>query len=170
MRRRSPLAGPALLCLAAACGTPLAPLPTAGAPRDLAYATFGFVPTLVAVRLAADTVVMTSQPVGGGAATVTRRVPNAAEWEAFWHAVADARVRGWPGECSRAAVETAGFRYELAWAGARRSGTYTNAWPTEAGACSGEDLAAVSRFRTAVLALAEGARPVNGAGALPSDR
>jgi hypothetical protein len=160
---------PLALLGVAACGNALAPLPSEGPPRLLRYRTFGFVPTLLDVRLDGEAVVLTSQPEGGGVPpTVTRRVPSAAEWQTFWRAVDAAGVRRWRRTCRAVGIETSGFEYELAWADARRAGSYTNAWPTVAGGCSVNGGVAADVFRAAVLTIAVGPRPADARGPTPA--
>lgn len=148
----------ALACFcAASCGAPLAPLPTDGSPRVLAYQQGGFVNYATDVRLAGDTVVLTSTHYGnaGPVVTVTRRVPSAEEWRGFWQAAREAGVRRWASRCvDNSAVDGGGFSFELAWADARRAGSYSNAYPTRAGGCSTSDYAAAQRFQQAVLGVA----------------
>lgn len=126
----------------AACGDATAPLPTEGAPRELAFEWGGFALVSYTVRLAGDTIIATSASDAlwppPPRVDVARRVPSADEWRAFWSAVADAGVRRWAGACSDASVvDGAGFSFTLAWSDARRTGVYSNAYPTRAGTCRG---------------------------------
>ena len=129
------------LCAARAVAqhAPLAPLPAEGPPPELAYEWWAMPsPEERRVRVAGDTVVFTSGHPGPTrfVGTTARRVPSAAEWRAFWRAVRDAGVERWPADCTNAGVDDGwGFRFALGWAGARRAGSFANAFPTRGGAC-----------------------------------
>jgi len=149
----------AALLLAAACGDPLAPLPTAEPPDELAYVDGGFAAEYRRVRLAGDTIVLTTRAYGpqGSIDSETRRVPSAEEWRAFWRAVGEAGVRRWPGACrSDPLYDGPTIQFTLAWSGERRSGHYFESRPTAAGRCSRTDRTAVDRFGAPVLRVAEG--------------
>jgi hypothetical protein len=128
----------------------------------LRYETYGFLAYTTEVRVVRDTVVL--RRVGSGAADPVfadaRRVPSAAEWREFWAAVRAAGVRSWPARCEQAdVVDGGGFRFELAWADARRAGTYTNSAPLPGGRCSAGSYEAAGRFQRAVLLIAGLAPP-----------
>lgn len=152
----------AALALAAACGDATAPLPRDHAPTALHYSSGGFVGYSDDVVVVGDTVVWTrSEAISSRAPAMTRRVPTADEWRAFWNAVRAAGVTRWPARCENADVaDGGGFVFELAWDGERRTGSYSNAYPTRLGACSASSAADAGAFRTAVLGLA-GAMSIN---------
>lgn len=159
---RGPLgcvARPALAAVVlAACGDATAPLPTDGPPSELSYSTGGFVLTTYDVRLAGDTVVLTSATAANGAPalTTTRRVPSAAEWRAFWQTVRDVGVARWPAQCTDNSMADGGtVRFTLAWGGTRRTGTYYAAYPRGNGTCVNgyDESSGAVRFQTAVFTL-----------------
>ncbi len=152
----------ALCATAAACAGDGATAPRSdeGVPRALVYRESWIWVSNREVRLAGDTVVVTSYSPGTGGAgqppVATRRVPTAGEWRAFWRAVDGAGVRGWPAACRNTTfLDGGGFSFELGWSSGRRAGAYTNAYPTRAGDCTrdGASTAAADAFRAAVLAL-----------------
>jgi len=125
-------------------------------PRERSYTSKGFVRTTYDVRLASDTVVLTtrSSDRNGPTVTATRRVPTSDEWRAFWRAASDAGVRRWPAACEDASIlDGGGFTFALAWADGRRSGDYVNSFPTQGGVCRGSTSEATT-FVNAVHALA----------------
>jgi hypothetical protein len=146
---------------AGACGNatgPAAALPQAGAPRALAYSGGDFGGALTSVRMAGDTVVLVRRPFFAPAdSAVRRRVPSAEEWRAFWEAADAAGVGRWPAACADPSVaDGGGFAFELAWAGGRRAGTYSNAYPTREGGCRRDPqvTAAAATFQEALFAMA----------------
>ncbi len=160
-RRRSPRAARGLLRLAVtgslalvACGDATAPLPSSGVPREFRVSSVGgFVASASDVRLVGDTLVyvVARYTRGGIDSTVTRRVPTADDWRAFWRAADGAGVRRWAGECSRSDIADAGgFSFTLAWDGGRRTGSYVGAFPTRDGTCADGYTAEAQAFSDAV--------------------
>lgn len=94
------------------------------------------------VHLAGDTVVLVSvtysqSNASAPAVAITRRVPAADEWRAFWRTVGAVGVRRWPASCDNTGVaDGGGYTFALAWSDARRTGVYSGAYPTADGTCS----------------------------------
>lgn len=155
MRRIAPLT--LAVCLAAAsCSDPLAPAAD-GAPAVLEYATVGYLAAYTTVRLDGATVVTvrTSYDNGTRVDTETRRVPTAAEWQAFRAAVNEAGVARWPRECGdRGMADGGGFSFTLDLDGTATTGLHVNAFPRAGGGCANEYTGEARRFTAAVAAVA----------------
>ena len=156
MRRIAPLT--VAVCLAAAsCRDPLTPA-AAGAPAVLKYATVGFLAEYTTVRLdgAAVVTVRTGyDDAGKRVATETRRVPSAADWQAFRAAVTEAGVARWPRECGdRGIADGGGFEFTLDLDGKATAGLHVNAFPRAGGGCATQYTDEARRFEAAVAAVA----------------
>jgi hypothetical protein len=156
MRRRVLPALAACLAATSSCDDPLAPAST-GAPAALTYATAGFLSVYTTVRLDGAAVVTVRTRYDGGApvATETRRVPSAAEWQAFRAAVRAAGVSRWPRECGdRGVADGGGFKFTLVLDGTSTAGLHVNAFPRAGGGCAKEYTDEARRFEDAVATVA----------------
>jgi hypothetical protein len=128
-----------VLLAAVACDDPVAPLPSAGAPRSLEILASYFGSGTTRVRLDGSRLAYAYVPWGTTTGRATDSVavtPDSAAWAAFWRGADRAGLGSWPRECvNRDVVDGGGISVDIAHAGGRLQIATSNAYPGRGGRC-----------------------------------
>jgi hypothetical protein len=122
-----------LVISAAACDSPLAPLPE-GAPEQFDFSVGGFGVDSHRWKLSGDTILAIQSSWDHAAIDTVRHRPSAAEWARFWHAADEAGVRRWqPRYMAEGVIDGTGWGLRITGGSLRIESAGSNAYPDRFG-------------------------------------